>query len=211
MPRRSRLASLVFVVLVFCASGAFGRDKPTLKLDRHDLTVLGVTIGSSTQTDVESSLGKAEVFGVGSGDARENAICYRSPSTEEDTIVVFYFGALGGWTDVTRTSISKSRALPWPSTRCKSNPSVSRTLEFLRELKLGSAAPDVIRALGPPSLSSKNRLYYYTSHHCEPGSGEKAERGEPSRDSPCEAVDSVEAKFDSQGGLIYMSFYHFVD
>jgi hypothetical protein len=211
MSSRFGLVNILLLALVCCASTASGRDKAALKLDRHDLTVLGVTIGSSTQADVESHLGKAEVFSVGSGDEKENAVCYRSASNDDDTIVGFYFGALGGWTDVTRISISKSRALPWPSTRCKSNRMVSRNLEFLRGLKLGSASPDVIRALGHPSRSSKNRLYYYTSYHCEPGFAEKAERGKPSGDSPCDVVDSVEAKFDSQEGLIYVSFYHFID
>jgi hypothetical protein len=156
--------------------------------------------------DVEGSLGKAGTFSVGSGDEKDEAVCYRSASNEDDTIVVFYSGALGSWTDVTRISVAKSRALPWSAKRCKPNRLVSRNLEFLRGLKLGSQATDVSRALGPPSRSSKTKLYYYVSHNCGP---ELILKKKPRPD--CEVVDSVEAKFTSEEGLIYVSFYHFID
>jgi hypothetical protein len=180
--------------------------KPSLKLDRQDLTALGVTIGSSTLAGAKSSLGDAQTLHVGHGDKKEDAVCYRSASAKDDTVVTLYAGALGGWIDVTRISVSKSRSLPWSLAMCKSHRLVSRNLEFLRGLRLGSQETDVVRALGPPSRSTKTQLYYYVSHQCGP---ELPSKKKPSSD--CEVVDSVEARFTSEEGLAYMSFYHFID
>jgi len=206
------LQSIFSFSLLCYASSDPGQNGRSLKLDRHDLTVLGVTLGSSTLAQVESKLGKAMLFKIGRKEEADKAVCYRSVSNEDDTILVFYFGALGGWTDVTQISVSKSRALPWSTARCVSNSSVSRNLEVLRKLKLGSLTADVVRVLGSPSRTAKNGLSYYFSHHCESEMLQGSKEGEtPSRDSQCEVVDSVEAKFTAEDGLIYLSFYHFVD
>jgi hypothetical protein len=194
-------------ILVAAAFGngipVLAQGRPSLELDQRDLTVLGVAIGSSTQA-VERQLGEVAPFYVGDSGSREQVVCYCSASKGDDTILAFYFGALGGWTDVTRISVSGSRALHWSGANCKANHLVSRNLESLRGLKLAAAPADVIRALGPASRPSRTKLYYYVSHKCGPEL-----KSNPSPD--CEVVDSVEARFSGEEGLSYMSFYHFVD
>jgi hypothetical protein len=206
----SRFVHLVLLVLVIYSSTGRAQDTPQLKLSTHDLTVLGLTIGESSRAQVESRLGKTQEFKIGRREEADEAVCYRSNSQDDDTVVVFYFGTIGGWTDVTRIAILKARMLPWPSSRCSSNSAISRDLEFLRGLKLGTRATDMVRILGPATRVAKNRWYYYVSHNCE---SPKAPAGEkkPAADSPCVDVDSVDAKFAPEEGLIFLSFYHFQD
>lgn len=203
-----RLANLLLVVLVSGAPWVSAQHAPTLKFARRDLTVLGQTIGKSTHAQVEDALGKMELFKTG-GEGSDAALCYRS-IRGDDTVVVFYFGALGGWDYLTKISISRSRTLPWPVTRCVVNRSVQRSLVFLRGLKLGSSAAEVGQVLGPATRTSKNRLYYYVSRDCE-SQEELGGSGKPTPESPCEVVDSVDGRFAAEDGLIYISFYQFID
>lgn len=57
-------------------------------------------------------------------------------SEQDDAVVTFYFGPLGGWTDVTEISISTAKALSWRLASCKRSPLVLRNLTFLRGLML---------------------------------------------------------------------------
>ena len=61
---------------------------------------------------MEESLGKAPIFRTGH-DA--DTVCYRAASEQDNTVVTFYFGPLGGWTDVSEISISTAKALPGDS------------------------------------------------------------------------------------------------
>lgn len=115
-----RFANLLLVVRVSGAQWVSAQRVPTLKFARLDLTVLGQIIGKSTHAQVEDALGKMEFFKTG-GEGSDAAFCYRSKSRDDDTVVVFCFGALGGWTYLTQISISRSRTLPWPATRCVFN------------------------------------------------------------------------------------------
>lgn len=200
----------IFVVLT-CSLCASGQDKASLHLNHADLTVLGITIGTSTQADVNNKLGTAPAFKISQSEGADQVTCYRSKSDGDETVVAFYFGALGGWRDVTRISISNSGVLRFATSRCKSISAVSHDLQFLRGLKLGASPSDVRHVLGSPSRSSKKVLTYYVSHECPPELLPKKAGGAPAADGACEVVDSVEAKFDLQLGLEYASFYRFVD
>ncbi len=201
-----RSTNLLLLALVCCASTVSAQRTPTLKLDRHDLTILGLTIGSSTRSQVESSLGKMEVFKIGRGDEADEALCYRSKSRDDDTVLIFSFGALGNWDYLTQISISRARTLPWAASRCVPNRAISQHLQFLRGLKLGASTAEVLGVLGTPTRTTTNRMYYYVSHLCKSAVG-----GTQPTSDQCEIVDSVDAKFSQEGSLIYVSFYHFID
>jgi hypothetical protein len=153
--RRNRWFGPALAVVVLSGIPGLAQGRPSLKLDRSDLTVLGAGIGSNFQV-VESQLGEMTTFYLGDGGNREQVACYRSASQGDDTVLAFYFGALGGWTDVTRISVSKSRALSWSGAKCKSSTLVSRNLEFLRGLKLAATPADVIRVLGSCLTSNQD-------------------------------------------------------
>lgn len=199
----------LFLLLLQCVSGGFAQNAPTLKLNRDDLTVLGVTIGVNNRAQVEVKLGKAQSFKVGAREGADEAIWYRSALASDDTIVVFHFGALGGWSDVTQISISAGKPAPFRTAKCTPSKGISRDLRFLRGIKLGASCADVREILGPPSYATRGKLSYYVSHDC--GSQEPSVGKHESSDSSCEVVDSVEAKFTSSDELIYAAFYHFVD
>ena len=115
--------------------------------------------------------------------------------------------------DVTEISISTSKDLPWRVAHCKRSHLVSRDLQFLRGLTLGSGMTEVIHALGPPSHSKNNRLSYFTSHDCPHDlvSSEQAKDKKSSLQPSCEVVDSVETIFTQNEGLNFITFYHYID
>ena len=204
------LKCLLGLSLLVATVSAQERKRPSLKLNHDDLTVLGITIGSSTKHGVEERLGKAPIFKTRH---EADAVCYRAASEQDDAIVTFYFGPLGGWTYVTEISISTAKALPRPLTSCKRSPLVSRNLTFLRGLMLGSGSADVVRTLGPPSHSADKKLSYYVSHNCphDMASSEEGKGQQVQPDSSCVVVDSVEARFTQNEELTFVTFYHFID
>ena len=148
-----------------------GENAPTLRLNRADLTVLGVTIGVTSRAQVEAALGTAAQFKIGSGEEADDAVCYRSSLKNDDTVVVFSFGALGGWTDVTQISVSQGEPASIRGAHCAASRKVSRNLKFLKGLSLRMSSADVRQALGPPSRTKKSKLSYYVSHNCASGKG----------------------------------------
>ena len=203
------LLAVMFTALSL-ASAADRHQKPTLRLNKRDLTVLGSTIGSSSRPEIERRLGKTEVFRTSRAEEADDVICYRSAAADDDTVVVFSFGAMGGWIDLTQISIAEAWQLPKYARACRKITLVSRQVEFLRGLKLGSSRENVLRRLGPASKSSDKELFYYVSHECSATNGGGSGTGASSKDSPCEVVDSVTARF-KKGSLVYVSLYQFVD
>jgi hypothetical protein len=198
------------ILLVAMMASAQKQKESSLKLDHNDLTVLGITIGSTTKRSVIQNLGDTPTFKTRHND---DTICYRAEADQDNTVVAFYFGALGGWMNVTEISISTSGAFPWHFAHCRRSPWVSKDLRFLRGLTLGSGMTAVIDALGPPSHSKNNRLSYFTSHDCPRDlvSSEDAAGKKGSLQPSCEVVDSVEATFTQNEGLNFITFYHYID
>lgn len=121
---RISLVLFTAVAVPFCLS------QETLRFNRADLTVLGVTIGESSQEQVLAKLGRAPLFRVGTGEGSDDAVCYRSGAQTDDTVVIFHFGGLGGWTDVTKISISRGKPPSLRGVTCPPNKAVSHELTF---------------------------------------------------------------------------------
>ncbi len=197
----------LFLLLLVIVSNGVAQNAPTLRLNRADLTVLGVTIGVTSRAQVEAALGTAAEFKIGLGQAADDAVCYRSSLKNDDTVVVFSFGALGGWTDVTQISVSQGEPASIRSAHCAASRKISRNLKFLKGLSLGMSSADVRQALGPPSRAKKSKLSYYVSHHCASGK----ENGRKEDANSCVVVDSVEVMFTPLDKLTHVTFYHFID
>ncbi len=203
--RIRRSVKLAICIVCFVSFPIFGQSRASLKLDREALTVLGLTIGSSTSAEVERKLGRSRTFKASGSSGASDVRCYRSASPGDDTVVTFYFGALGGWIDLTKVAISTKKASPVNASWCTQNGEVSRNLEFLKGLTLGASPADVVHILGSPSRRSKNGLTYYVSRPCS-NQGMKAGTTPP---GSCVIVDSVRTRFED--GLVYASFYQFTD
>src|SRR5438552_8789439 len=197
----------LFLVLLVIVSGGVARNAPRLRLNRADLTVLGVTIGVTSRAQVESALGTAAEFKIGSREGADNAVCYRSSLKNDDTVVVFYFGALGGWTDVTQISVSQGEPASIRGAHCAPSRTVSRNLKLLKGMSLGMSSADVRQMLCPPSRAKKSKLSYYVAHYFK----SRKVNGAKEDANPCEVVDSVEATFTPLDKLTYVTFYHFID
>ena len=197
----------LFLFLLIIVSDGVAQNAPRLRLNRADLTVLGVTIGVTSRAQVEAALGTAAQFKIGLGEAADDAVCYRSSLKNDDTVLVFYFGALGGWTDVTQISVSQGEPASIRGAHCAASRTVSRNLKFLKGLSLGMSSADVRQMLGPPSRAKKSQLSYYVSHNCTSGKVNGAKEDF----NPCEVVDSVEATFAPLDKLTCVTFYHFID
>lgn len=197
----------LFLLLFVFVSNGVTQNAPSLRLSRADLTVLGVTIGVTSRAQVESALGTTAEFKIGSREGADNAVCYRSSLKSDDTVVVFYFGALGGWSDVTQISVSQGEPASIGGAHCAASRVVSHNLKFLKGVSLGMSSADVRQALGPPSRAKKTKLSYYVSHNCTSGKVNGAKEAA----NPCEVVDSVDATFTPLDKLTYVAFYHFID
>ena len=205
---REGFTGMTILVILCLSNRVAGQKKAEMKLDQQDLSVLGLTIGS-TRAQVEAKLGVARSSN-GVREGSDELVCYRSADKDDRTVLIFHFGALGGWTDVTEISISAGSSLSLNPRSCTPNVGVSRNLRFLRGLTLGVSPAEVVRVFGPPSHAAKNKLSYYVSRPCY-SKQQKTEGVKPDSGSSCVMVDSFKAQFNSESQLVFSSFYHFID
>jgi hypothetical protein len=126
-------------------------------------------------------------------------------SPKQGVAVVFYFGALGGWNDLTQIAVSKVSALPWSRSRCLKTAKIPELLIFLRDTSLGTSRYALVQQLGLPSRTSPYAIHYYVAHSCT-----KIENRESHTAEDCVEVSMVDAKFD-EDGLSFIQFGQFVD
>jgi type IV secretory pathway VirJ component len=63
-----------------------------------DASIAGLSIGRSSLQDVQAKFGRAELVRVSQEEESDVSICYISPT--DNTVIVFYSGAMGGWKDL---------------------------------------------------------------------------------------------------------------
>jgi hypothetical protein len=196
------LRPLVILLLFGSSLAVFAASQPNLRQNQGDLTVLGMTVGSSSKRDVQAKFGKGTFFRATKGE-EDDVLCYLSPN--QRFALIFYFGALGGWNDVTAIAVSKVPVLPWSPKKCAKANNLPETLQFLRGLSLGSSRADLVRALGPASRRGSNAVHYNVSHSCN-----VKERRKDVAAEDCIEVSWVDAKF-SDDVLTFVRFGRFVD
>jgi hypothetical protein len=114
-----------------------------------DATILGLSIGRSSLEDVQEKFGRAEIKRVSGEEESDVSVCYISPI--DQTILVFYSGAMGAWKDVTWFAIwSHEAAFPHAS-QCASSILVSQSIATDSGLRLGLTKKEVAGIAGRPT------------------------------------------------------------
>jgi len=131
------LAGLLILATITCGAQTSRETEPPCDEQRNnrveisdaDATILGFAIGHASMKDVQAKLGSAKLQRVSSAEESDEAICYVSPT--DGTVLIFYSGAMGGWTDITHFALW-SRAAMYPHrSQCTASELVSQTSQQL--------------------------------------------------------------------------------
>lgn len=128
------------------------------KLSNVHLTILGFTIGQHTLEDIQKVLGKAKFL-----TRREQApkrICYVSGEKQNDTIVIFEAGPIGGWEMLTAITIASGKVSFKERSSCTVASQVSTNVSTEGGLKLGLDRAGLEAILGNPSRAHGSTLHY---------------------------------------------------
>lgn len=125
-----------------------------LQIADADAKILGFQIGRTSLKDVEAKLGPATPRALTREEESDEFICYVSPA--DGTVLAFYSGAMGGWTDVTHFAFWSRGSAPPTYSRCTSSALVTRDLSTESGLRLGLSREDVARLAGNPTRSGRD-------------------------------------------------------
>jgi len=137
------------------ATTVFASGSPKRKADSHQFEIVGITLGTSTDGDVQRVLGVAPTRE--SGEHGIDHRCYASPNDRDDTVL-----DIGSWTDPVEFSVSAVRDRA--RLQCVRSDLVSSSIATSAGLKLGLAKKDVIALLGRPTKIQGSRFIYDWSY-----------------------------------------------
>ncbi len=154
---RSNVVVVSLLLTVGLCGAQTGRDNEPYcqnapkKVDITDADAIihGLRIGHSSLEDVQQKFGRADIERVSREEESDVSVCYISPI--DQTILVFYSGAMGGWKDVTWFGIwSHEAAFPHAS-QCASSTLVSQKIATDSGLRLGLTKKEVAAIAGRPT------------------------------------------------------------
>lgn len=184
-----------------CSSAGIGK----LHLAKADITILGLTIGSTSLKNVREKLGAARIFSTQIGSSPPSyAICYVSPI--DGTVLAFGTGAMGGFVDVTDFGIW-SREAKFPNVAsCQPSNLVSRKISTTSGIRLGLSVRQMTNIVGAqPKITREAVSYDMTCRRKMTAAeikGFKTANGWDVSSDPYFDVDSsVDARFASTGAI----------
>jgi hypothetical protein len=110
-------------------------SKGTLPLDTR--TILGITAGKSTLGEAVRKLGGATAFRLDDVEGHPTTLCYRSPHTNDATVLILDAGPIGGFQVITSISVAPASFLSFSADKCSPTKSVSRRSASNSYLRLG--------------------------------------------------------------------------
>jgi len=114
-----------------------------LQLSKADVTILGLTIGTTSLKDVKAKLGQTGSLPT---HGRSTTICYVSPT--DGTVLTFGASGMGGFEDVTEFEIW-SREAKFPSvSACTPQKLISHSLTTASGIRLGLTAKQLSAIVG---------------------------------------------------------------
>lgn len=122
------------------------------------LSLLGLTIGKNSLSDIQRELGSASVRQR--GEQQPYQVCYRSTSASDGTILIFGAGPLGGWKEITAVSLLSGNEQTADREACVPSTRVSKKLSTEAGLSLLLSQADLKARLGQPSKEENGKLIY---------------------------------------------------
>ncbi len=135
-----------------------GKAGKRLQITDADATILGFVIGHTSLKDIQAKLGKAAQAGLSSEEESDVFVCYVSPA--DGTVLAFYSGAMGGWTDITHFAFWSRKAAPARYSQCTPSKLVTRNLSTESRLRLGLTPKEVERIAGIPTKAARDSAKY---------------------------------------------------
>lgn len=123
-----------------------------------DTTILGFTIGHSSLKDIQLKLGRASVIRASKEEESDVSICYISPT--DGTVLAFYSGPMGGWTDMTWFALWSREAEFAGRSRCAHSELVSHNLATASGIHLGLTKAELEKIEGTPTRATSTRYIY---------------------------------------------------
>jgi hypothetical protein len=129
-----------------------------LQIADADAIIIGLGIGQASLQDVQAKLGRAKITRVSRDEESDVSVCYVSPT--DGTVLVFYSGAMGGWTEITRFAVwSRAAAFPHAS-QCTPSKLVSWNIAAESGLHLGPTRQEIEKIAGKPRTSAPASAKY---------------------------------------------------
>jgi hypothetical protein len=116
-------------------------------LPARNRTIMGLTVGKHSLADVKAKLGNAPVYKARDAEGRPNTICYSSAKRNDNTVVVFEAGPLGGFEELTGITVGSADLFSQPYQGCTKSNKVDRRSVAAGDLKLGVDVERVAHAL----------------------------------------------------------------
>jgi hypothetical protein len=127
-----------------------------LELSISDTTILGLTIGKSSLSDVQAKLGATAL--LPRKEHADDSICYISPV--DGTVIVFAAGAMGGWSDLTEFALwSREASFPHKGS-CAKSTLVTQAAATDSGIRLGLSTEALSKILGKPAKMNKVSIKY---------------------------------------------------
>jgi hypothetical protein len=130
-----------------------------LQLAKEDLTILGLTIGSTSMTDVQAKLGQAQVLPVHGDVSASHTICYMSP-TDGTVLTLGTNGPGGGYVDLSEFAIWSREAKFSNVSACSQSKLVSRDLSTPSGIKLGLSLKQLNNIVGKRATTQRAVAHY---------------------------------------------------
>ena len=165
----SKALLLALLIVNFAASSIPTRsdDEPEctkrglgkLQLAKEDITILGLTIGSTSMTDVQAKLGQAQFLPVHGVASASHTICYVSP-TDGTVLTLGTDGPGGGYVDLSEFAIW-SREAKFPNvSACSQSKLVSRDLSTPSGIRLGLSLQQLNKIVGKRTTTQRAVAHY---------------------------------------------------
>jgi hypothetical protein len=118
-----------------------------------------IAIGTSSFADVMAKFGDTETFTSGVEHAPRLA-CYRALDDDDDTVLLFEAGPMGGWKRLTGISVTNTTLWNHPR-QCNRSALVNKRLATASGLRLGLPVADLVKFLGEPTIRNDRFFGYY--------------------------------------------------
>lgn len=120
-------------------------------------TVLGVVIGKHDLKDIKRRLGDAPIKKLEAEEGHPMTVCYRSNRPNDDTMVLFEAGPLGGFQTTTAVLVGPASKFG-PSYDCLATAKVSRSTAKAGKLHLGGDIQSIAGGINARPIAAKSGL-----------------------------------------------------
>ncbi|MBI5191391.1 MAG: hypothetical protein HZA22_12080 [Nitrospirae bacterium] len=123
----------------------------------------GIAIGNSTLNDVQKKFGVSQVYKDNTYEESPDALYYISSINDDNTVVIFASGPMGGWETVDNITITTKDMLEESNIKCTPTKLISRNMRTDSGLVLGLNKQQVENIIGVKPTMVVNDTYVFST------------------------------------------------